>query len=429
MCVRRHAGTEEVTEVPTHWGIHEDVYCAGKEEVFQFLEQVLTEVIDLFPYQYIHIGGDECPKARWEQCPLCQKRMMEEGLENENELQSWFIKRMSKFLTARGKKFIGWDEILEGGLADGATVMSWRGIMGGVVAAKGGHDVIMTPTSHCYFDYRQAASSSEPGAWYALLPLSTVYEYDPIPGMSPPPQHHLQAAAAAEDDIMPHEPEEQEESGQEQEQDQQQQSQPQQQQNSQQYEQAGQHSQQQVHEAGSTGPSQPDDFNHHHQQQQQQQQQQEQEDPSGHGTADATADVAGGDADTATVVSVPMSPVTTRSQSIAASVEDMEVVGPAANDSNDGVSNMPPLADTSRVDLTRLSPEEESRILGGQANLWTEYVPDATTAEYMLLPRLCAMSEALWSPNSVKNWDGFIERLRPNLELLGHLGYRYRPLD
>ncbi len=166
-------------EVGTKWGIFEDVYCAGKEETFTFLEDVLSEVIELFPSKYIHIGGDECPKVRWQKCPLCQKRIKAEGLKDEHELQSYFIKRIEKFLTSRGKKLIGWDEILEGGLAPEATVMSWRGVAGGIEAAKQNHDVIMTPTGYFYLDYYQTEPDNEPLAIGGYLPLEKVYSFDP----------------------------------------------------------------------------------------------------------------------------------------------------------------------------------------------------------------------------------------------------------
>ncbi|MBD3288798.1 family 20 glycosylhydrolase, partial [candidate division KSB1 bacterium] len=168
-------------EVAKKWGIFEDVYCAGKERTFQFLQGVLLEVIELFPYKYIHIGGDECPKARWKKCSDCQQRIKEEDLEDEAELQSYFIKRIEKFLQQKNRQIIGWDEILEGGLAPEATVMSWRGMKGGVEAARHGHDVIMTPTSHCYFDYYQADPDSEPLAIGGYLPLDTVYSFEPVP--------------------------------------------------------------------------------------------------------------------------------------------------------------------------------------------------------------------------------------------------------
>ena len=169
-------------EVSNTWGVHRDVFCAGKEETFEFLENVLDEVIELFPGEYIHIGGDECPKVRWENCPDCQRRIRKEGLTNEHELQSYFVKRMEKYLNEKGKKLIGWDEILEGGLAPEATVMSWRGMSGGVAAAKQGHDVVMSPTSHCYFDYYQGDRLQEPKAIGGYTPLEKVYDFNPVPG-------------------------------------------------------------------------------------------------------------------------------------------------------------------------------------------------------------------------------------------------------
>ena len=168
--------------VQESWGVFDDVFCAGKESTFTFLENVLDEVVTLFPSEYIHIGGDECPKANWERCPDCQKRIAELGLKDEHELQSYFIQRMEKYLNSKGKKIIGWDEILEGGLAPNATVMSWRGEEGGIEAAKQEHDVIMTPTGYFYFDYFQEKElEGEPMAIGAYLPLSKVYSYDPKP--------------------------------------------------------------------------------------------------------------------------------------------------------------------------------------------------------------------------------------------------------
>lgn len=169
-------------EVATRWGVHRDVYCAGTDETFHFLARVLTEVHDLFPAPYIHIGGDECPKDRWKDCERCQKRIADEGLEDETELQAWFIQRMKTWLNARDRQIIGWDEILEGELAPNATVMSWRGVQGGIAAAKQGHDVIMSPTSHCYLDYFQSKNTEgEPPAIGGYLPLRNVYAFEPIP--------------------------------------------------------------------------------------------------------------------------------------------------------------------------------------------------------------------------------------------------------
>ena len=166
-------------EVRQTWGITDHVFCAGKEETFKFIEDVLSEVIELFPGKYIHIGGDECYKSQWAICPDCQKRIKDEKLNNENELQSYFIKRIEKFLISKNKNLIGWDEILEGGLAPEATVMSWRGIKGGIEAAKQGHDVIMTPNSYVYLDYYQDDPRIEPLAIGGYLPLEKVYLFNP----------------------------------------------------------------------------------------------------------------------------------------------------------------------------------------------------------------------------------------------------------
>jgi len=151
-------------------GITHQVFCAGNEETFTFLENVLSEVMDMFPSKFIHIGGDEVPKTAWKTCPKCQKRIQKEGLANEEELQSYFIKRIEKIINKKGRKMMGWDEIMEGGLAKGAAVMSWRGMDGGTEAAKNGHQVVMSPTSHCYFDYDVKTT-----------PLSQTYAFWPIP--------------------------------------------------------------------------------------------------------------------------------------------------------------------------------------------------------------------------------------------------------
>ncbi len=172
--------TGEQYEVATKWGVFEEVYFP-KEETFEFLENVLTEVMALFPSEYIHIGGDECPKTQWKNSTYAQELMTKEGLKDENELQSYFIRRIEKFLNENGRQIIGWDEILEGGLAPNATVMSWRGESGGVEAAKEGHDVVMTPTSHCYFDYYQSIHPDEPLAIGGFIPLEKVYLYHPVP--------------------------------------------------------------------------------------------------------------------------------------------------------------------------------------------------------------------------------------------------------
>jgi hexosaminidase len=182
--------------VQESWGVYDDVYCAGKEETFAFLEGVMDEVAALFPSKYIHVGGDECPKKNWERCPNCQKRIKEEGLGDEHGLQSYFVTRMEKYLNTKGKRIIGWDEILEGGLAPNATVMSWRGVEGGIEAAKQGHNVIMTPNSDCYFDYYQSKDTeNEPLAIGGFLPVEKVYGYEPIPEeLSVDEQHYILGA-------------------------------------------------------------------------------------------------------------------------------------------------------------------------------------------------------------------------------------------
>lgn len=168
-------------KVVESWGVFEDVFCAGKDETFTFLENVLTEVMTLFPSKNIHVGGDECPKTRWKVCPNCQKRIKELGLKDEHELQSYFIKRIEKFLNANGRQIFGWDEILEGGLAPNAAVMSWRGESGGIHAAKLKHPVVMTPEGTVYFDYNQGYSPNEPLTVGRLSTLDKVYNYNPTP--------------------------------------------------------------------------------------------------------------------------------------------------------------------------------------------------------------------------------------------------------
>jgi len=172
-------------EVMTIWGVSDDIYCPS-ERTFEFLQDVLTEVLDLFPSRMIHIGGDEAPKVRWKASPVAQEVMRREGLKDEHELQSWFIKRIDRWLAERGRRLVGWDEILEGGLAPGATVMSWRGISGGIEAARLGRDVIMTPTSHLYFDYYQGDPRFEPLANGGLITLEQVYGYEPVPDVLTP---------------------------------------------------------------------------------------------------------------------------------------------------------------------------------------------------------------------------------------------------
>ena len=236
------------------WPITE-IYCPGKETTFEFLENVLLEVMELFPSRYIHVGGDEATKTNWEKCTDCKKRIQEEGLETVEELQSYFIRRMERFLSSKGRTLLGWDEILEGGLAPGATVMSWRGVKGGLEASEAGHDVVMTPNSHCYFDYYQGDQDAEPLAWGGNLPLSKVYQFDPV-------------------------------------------------------------------------------------------------------------------------------------------VEGM-------------------------------SEEQAKHVLGGQANLWTEYVPTKAQAEYMTYPRLAALAEAVWSSKDNRNWDDFSNRVSSLFQRYGIMGVNY----
>ena len=247
-------------EAETIWGIHKEVYCAGNEETFYFLENVLKEVSEIFPGPYIHIGGDECPKTRWEKCQKCQKRIEEEGLKDEHELQSYFIKRIEKVLEKFDKRLVGWDEILEGGLAPNAIVHSWRGMDGGIEAANAGHEVIMSPTTYAYFDYYQSEDKdNEPLAIGGHLPLSKVYDFEPVPDKIDSDKRHL--------------------------------------------------------------------------------------------------------------------------------------------------------------------------ILGGQANLWTEYIPTTEKAEYMLLPRMCALAENVWSPRNKRNYTDFIDRLGDHLKRLDRKNLNYRKLN
>ncbi len=247
---------EKHIEVPSGgvWPIT-DIYCAGKESTFEFLENVLLEVMEIFPSKYIHIGGDEATKTNWITCTHCQARIKKEGLKDEEELQSYFIKRMERFINSHGKKLIGWDEILEGGLAPDATVMSWRGVKGGLEAAAQGHDVVMTPGTHCYFDHYQGPQNEEPLAIGGYLPLNKVYKFDPV-------------------------------------------------------------------------------------------------------------------------------------------VESM-------------------------------TEEEAKHVLGGQANLWAEYIPTTSHSEYMIYPRLAALSETVWSPKKLRDWDDFSARILPMFKRYEYLGINY----
>jgi hexosaminidase len=172
------ANADKLYQVKTKWGVSDDVLFP-REETFEFLENVLTEVMTLFPSQYIHIGGDECPKTQWKESRFCQDLIKKLGLKDEHELQSYFIRRIDKFVTSKGKKLLGWDEILEGGLSPNAMVMSWRGTKGGIEAAKLNHDVVMSPNSYFYLDYYQTDPKNEPIAIGGNLPLSKCYSFEP----------------------------------------------------------------------------------------------------------------------------------------------------------------------------------------------------------------------------------------------------------
>jgi len=177
-------------KVQDTWGVFSDIFCAGQESTFDFLEDVIDEVVELFPSKYIHIGGDEARKTQWEKCPNCKKRLEAEGLKNYHELQSYFIRRIEKYINSKGRKIIGWDEILEGGLAPNATVMSWRGTKGGIAAANMNHDVIMTPTSTCYLNRYQADRKNEPLAIGGMITMEMVYRFNPIPKELPKNKQH-----------------------------------------------------------------------------------------------------------------------------------------------------------------------------------------------------------------------------------------------
>ena len=182
---------DKIYRVATKWGVSEDVLCP-REETFTFLENVLTEVMALFPGQYIHIGGDECPKKQWQESRFCQDLIKKLGLKDEHELQSYFIRRIDKFVTSKGKKLLGWDEILEGGLSPNAMVMSWRGTKGGIEAAKQRHDVVMSPNSYFYLDYYQADPKTQPLAIGGLLPLAKSYSFEPdLPELTAEEAKHI----------------------------------------------------------------------------------------------------------------------------------------------------------------------------------------------------------------------------------------------
>lgn len=181
--------------VRTQWGVEQDILCPGNAASVAFAQDILAEVCDVFPSRFIHIGGDEAPRDRWQHCPKCQARMQAEGLKSEAQLQTWLNHQLEEFLGRRGRQLIGWDEILEGGLTPGATVMSWRGVAGGIAAAEAGHDVVMAPTTHCYFDYAQAEGPGEPESIGSFIPLEKVYAFDPLPpGLPAAKQHYILGA-------------------------------------------------------------------------------------------------------------------------------------------------------------------------------------------------------------------------------------------
>jgi hexosaminidase len=189
--------TGQPADVGMRWGVYANILNA-EESTVAFMQDVLAEVLELFPSEFIHIGGDEADKALWKTSPRIQERIRELGLRDEHELQSWFIRRMDAFLTSKGRRLVGWDEILEGGLAPNATVMSWRGTKGGIEAARAGHDVVMAPTSHTYLDYYQSRNTAgEPLAIGGFLPLETVYAFDPVPAeLEPQHRRHILGAQA-----------------------------------------------------------------------------------------------------------------------------------------------------------------------------------------------------------------------------------------
>ena len=172
------ACTDGPFQVTGEWGVFDDVFCVGNDSTLDFLRSVLDEVLDIFPSPFIHVGGDECPKVRWQTCDKCQARMKAEGLATENELQSWTIRQFDRYLSDRGRRLVGWDEILEGGLAPGATVMSWRGVEGGLEAAQAGHDVIMTPQTNVYLDRKHYDEEDEAGR-LSVSTLANCYGFEP----------------------------------------------------------------------------------------------------------------------------------------------------------------------------------------------------------------------------------------------------------
>ena len=184
-------------QVPCIWGSQKEAFCPGKEQTFSFINDIIDEVSQLFPYEYIHIGGDECLKDRWKECPFCQTRMKNEGLKSVKQLQSYFVKRVEKIVNAHGKKIIGWDEILEGGIAPGATIMSWENEKGGITAAGHNHEVIMCPQKWLYLDHYQGSEKVEPVALKGLVTLKDVYSYNPVPAkIQPNYQNYIIGAQA-----------------------------------------------------------------------------------------------------------------------------------------------------------------------------------------------------------------------------------------
>lgn len=183
------ACTKGPFKVLENWGIQKDIMCAGNEHTYHFVEDILDEIMEMFPSEIIHIGGDEAPKERWKECRDCQEKIKKENLQNENELQSYFVNRIGTYLQSKGRKMLGWDEIMEGGLPQNAIVMSWRGEESGIKAAKMHHDVIMSPNNYMYLDYYQANQEAEPVNIHGYLPLELVYSYEPLSPRIPEENH------------------------------------------------------------------------------------------------------------------------------------------------------------------------------------------------------------------------------------------------
>ena len=183
---------EQIVDVWTTWGVTPEVLCAGKETTYEFLEKVLDEVIELFPSELIHIGGDECPKERWAECEHCQAMIKAQGLESEEELQGYLVARIERYLNSKGRRMIGWDEILDGGVTPTATVMSWRGLYGGIYAAERGNDVVMTPMSLCYLNFYQTESREGEGLHIGgHVPFEKIYSWNVYEGMSDAARPHI----------------------------------------------------------------------------------------------------------------------------------------------------------------------------------------------------------------------------------------------